>query len=63
MQSRELNFTVFQGINIGNYETAVGLTSGNGVLEILPVQLNVTGERPDWYVNPNDFENSMNITD
>ncbi|MCL2072746.1 MAG: T9SS type A sorting domain-containing protein [Marinilabiliaceae bacterium] len=62
LQSRELNFTVFQGINIGNYETAVGLTSGNGVLEILPVQLKVTGERPDWYVNLNDFENSMNIT-
>ncbi|MCL2073408.1 MAG: T9SS type A sorting domain-containing protein [Marinilabiliaceae bacterium] len=61
LQSRELNFTVFQGINIGNYETAIGLTSGNGVLEILPVQLKVTGERPDWDVNPNDFEHSMNI--
>ena len=61
LQSRELIFTVFQGVNIGNYETAVGLTSGNGVVEILPVQLKVTGERPDWDVNPNDFEGSMNI--
>jgi hypothetical protein len=62
LASRELTFTVFQGVNIGNYETALGLTCGNGVIEILPVQLKVTGQRPDWDVNPYDFEFSMNIT-
>jgi hypothetical protein len=58
---RDLTFTVNRGVNAGNYETAIGLTSGNGVMEILPVQLKVTGQRPDWDVNPNDFESSMNI--
>ena len=62
LSNRELTFTVAQGVNIGNYETALGLTSGNGVTEILPVQLKVTGVRPDWDVNPHDFEHSMNIT-
>jgi hypothetical protein len=62
LASKDLTFTIFEGINIGNYETAIGLTCGNGVTEILPVQLKVTGMRPDWEVNPFDFEFSMNIT-
>jgi hypothetical protein len=61
LASRDLTFTIFQGTNIGNYETALSLASGNGVTEILPVQLNVTGIRPDWEVNPSDFESSMNM--
>ncbi|MCL2289939.1 MAG: cadherin-like beta sandwich domain-containing protein, partial [Bacteroidetes bacterium] len=61
LASRELTFSIPAGVNIGNYETALRLTCGNGVMEILPVQLKVTGQRPDWEVNPNDFENSMNI--
>jgi hypothetical protein len=61
LASRDLTFTVYQGVNIGNYEAGIGLTSGNGVVEILPVQLKVTGVRPDWDVNPYDFETSMNI--
>ena len=62
LSNRELTFTVAPGVNIGNYETGIGLTSGNGVTEILPVQLKVTGERPDWHVDPYAFEFSMNIT-
>ena len=61
LANKDLTFTVYQGINIGNYETAVGLASGNGVSEILPVQVKVTGQRPDWTVNPNDFQLSMSI--
>ncbi|MCL2072421.1 MAG: T9SS type A sorting domain-containing protein [Marinilabiliaceae bacterium] len=61
LQSRDLTFTVFQGINIGNYETAIELDCGNGVTEILPMQLKVTGLRPNWYVNPSDYESSMSI--
>ena len=62
LANRELTFTVFQGINIGNYETALGLTSGNGTTEILPVQVKVTGKRPGWTVNPADYESNMNVT-
>ena len=61
LSSKELTFTVYQGINIGNYETAIGLTSGNGVTEVLPIQLKVTGQLPDWTILPEDFSNSMSI--
>ena len=61
LASRDLTFTIDRGANIGNYETAIGLTSGNGVVELLPAQLKVTRQRPDWKVNPHDFESSMNI--
>ena len=62
LASKDLTFTVYQGINIGNYETAIGLASGNGVTEILPVQVKVIGQHPDWSVNPNDFELLMSVT-
>ena len=62
LANKDLIFTVVQGVNVGYYETGIGLTSGNGVVEILPVQLKVMTQRPDWHVNPNDFESSMNIT-
>jgi len=52
MASKELTFTVQPGVNIGNYEAAVGLTSGNGITEALSVQLKVSGEIPNWQVNP-----------
>jgi hypothetical protein len=61
LTSKELTFTVVQGVNIGNYETGIGLTCGNGVVEILPVQLKVTGAHPDWNVDPYGFEMMMNI--
>jgi hypothetical protein len=62
LATKELTFTVSQGINIGSYEASVVLSGINNVKKILPVRLKVTGERPDWSVNPNDYEFSMNVT-
>jgi hypothetical protein len=59
--TKELTFTVAQGINIGAYEAAVVLKGLNEVKKILPVSVNVTGDRPSWSVNPADFEQSMTI--
>ena len=61
MASRDLTFSVIPGINIGNYETTLNLTNGNNIDEVLSVQLKVSGKHPDWQVNPENFENSMNI--
>jgi hypothetical protein len=58
---REITLTVAAGVNIGAYEASLSLSSGNGMTEKLPVQLKVTAQKPDWKVNPNDFESSMNI--
>jgi hypothetical protein len=61
LAAKELTFTVATGVNIGAYEAAVALTGTNNVREILPVSLKVTGDRPNWSVNPADFESSMTV--
>lgn len=60
--SVNLNFSIAKDINIGVYEAAIELSSGNGIIEILPIRIKVTGNRPDWVVRPHDFESSMTIT-
>jgi len=61
MGNKTLTFTINNAINVGNYEHNIGLSSGNGVVEQLPLQLKVRKQKPDWEVNPNDFEVSMNL--
>ena len=62
LTNKDLTFTVFKGINVGSYEASIELTSGNGIREILPVQLKVTGEHPNWQVNLEDYEQNMAVT-
>ncbi|MDR2085597.1 MAG: T9SS type A sorting domain-containing protein [Dysgonamonadaceae bacterium] len=62
LTNKELTFTISQGVNIGSYEAAVALTGMNDVKKVLPVHLKVTGQRPDWAVNANEYEFSMNVT-
>ncbi len=62
LQKTELNFTIDNSTNVGSYESRISLTGNNGIQELLPVSLKVTGPRPDWTVNPYDYESSMNIT-
>ena len=62
ISSKELTFTIPGSINIGSYEASIVLTGDNDVKKVLPVKLKVTGQRPDWSVNPGDFEQSMTAT-
>ena len=62
LSSKTLTFTVSPRMNIGSYEASIALTGTNDVRKVLAVRLKVTGQKADWTVNPNDFENSMNIT-
>jgi len=61
LEKTEMTFTVDNATNIGSYETRVTLTGNNGIQEMLPVSLKVTGTRTDWSVNPYDYESSMNV--
>lgn len=61
LSSKEVEFTVSSSINIGTYETSLVLMGTNNVRKVLALRLKVTGQRPDWTVNPNDFEKSMNV--
>jgi hypothetical protein len=62
LSNKVLTFTVSPQINIGSYDASLSLTGTNNVRKVLALQLKVTGQRPDWTVNPNNFEHSMNIT-
>jgi hypothetical protein len=56
-----LVFTVDKSTNVGSYECDIRLTGSKNIDEILPVNLKITGPRPDWSLNPHDFESSMNV--
>jgi hypothetical protein len=59
--TKELTFSIVPGINSGGYEASVVLRGTNNVRKVLPVTLKVTGERPDWTVDPSKYEFSMNV--
>ena len=61
MEKVTLIFTVDPSTNIGSYECDIRLRGSKNIDEILPVLLKVTGTRPDWSVNPNDYGLSMNV--
>lgn len=56
-----VNFDISEGIAIGKYEETVYLTGNDDISSALTIRLIVTGEMPQWSVNPADYENSMNL--
>ena len=62
LERKELTFTVNSAVNIGSYETLLSLVGNNNIEERLPVTLNVTGQRPNWTVNPALYTGSMSVT-
>ncbi len=62
LATRHFTIEVPQEVNVGAYETMLTLAGSNNVKKTLPVQLKVTGEQPEWVVNPNDYEHSMTAT-
>ncbi|MDR1811051.1 MAG: T9SS type A sorting domain-containing protein, partial [Prevotella sp.] len=60
---KELTFSISSGVNLGAYNEQIGLTSGNGIVKKLPLNLAVTGALPEgWTVNPADYERTMTVT-
>ena len=61
LSQKSLHFTVAPSTPIGRYDAEIGLRGENMVNTRLMVSLVVTGVRPDWTVNPADYENTMNL--
>jgi hypothetical protein len=59
--SKTITFTVNEGINIGNYEESLYLTTDFGFNETFNLSLKVKGVEPDWNFNPSQFSNSMSV--
>lgn len=62
MSTKHITFSALEGVPVGNYEDILYLVGNSGVREPLAVSLSVTGSKPDWSVNPADFEYQDNIT-
>ncbi len=61
LESANITFEVRNSTPIGKYEETVYISGNDGIYVPLVVRLNVTGERPEWSVNPSDYEYSMNM--
>lgn len=61
LSSQTITFTVLSGLNIGNYEENISLTTDFGYDEILTVKINVKKTPPTWSVDPNQYQYSMGV--
>ena len=55
----KLNFNVLSSAGIGRHETVIYLVGNNNINTALNIQLTVTGDKPNWNVNPAAYEHSM----
>lgn len=55
----KLNFNVLSSVGIGRHETVIYLVGNNNINTALNIQLTVTGDKPNWNVNPAAYEHSM----
>ena len=61
LAEQTITFTVSEATPIGKYEKTVYVSGNDGIETPLTLNITVTGNVPDWAVNPHDFENSMNV--
>ena len=56
-----VNFSVSESTAVGNYEETIYLVADNGIETPLTLHVKVTGNVPEWTVNPKDFELAMSL--
>lgn len=61
MESKTLTFTIDESLNIGLYNEIIYLKGSSNLTSLLKLSVKVTGEKPDWKVNPSNYDYSMNI--
>lgn len=61
VSSIDVTLTVNPSLNIGTYDEVLYLRNDNNVVESLPLTVKVEGERPQWSVNPADYQYNMSI--
>ncbi|MCG6191088.1 LamG-like jellyroll fold domain-containing protein [Maribellus maritimus] len=62
LTSREITFTVSEGVNVGTYSKDISLVTDFGYDEKLQVNLQVYKPLPaDWKITPQNYEHSMNV--
>lgn len=59
--TQHVTFTINEGTNVGSYDEVVYAVGENGVAEPLNLIIKVNGVKPDWTVDPSDYEYSMTV--
>lgn len=59
--TQHVTFTVRPDLNVGTYNEVIYLKDENNVGEPLELNLTVTGDVPQWEVNPSDFAYNMAV--
>ena len=61
LSSKTLSFTILPELGIGTHEQTLYLTGNENINQALHMTIKVNANRPNWVVNPADFEYSMNM--
>ncbi len=59
--TEEITFTIDQNVNIGDFTADIFLTTDFGYPEKMALDLSVRAIKPDWQLDPNDYQYSMSI--
>ena len=61
LKTKVLRFHVSPLAAVGNYDVTIGLQGNNGILEPLRIVMKVSGEKPQWAVDPTLYDHHMTI--
>ena len=61
LSSKTLTATVSSALSIGNHQQTLYLIGNEGINQPLYLSVKVNAEKPDWQINPADYEYSMNL--
>ena len=61
LKTKTLRFAVNPLVSVGNYDVTIGLQGNNEILEPLRIVMKVSGEKPQWTVDPTKYQHQMNI--
>ena len=61
LSTKTVYLTIDESLAIGYYEPVIYLSGNQGIYDALSLSIQVTGDRPEWSVNPANFAYSMNI--
>ena len=61
LKTKTLRFQVNPLVAVGNYDVTIGLQGNNEILEPLRIVMKVSGEKPQWAVDPTKYDHQMTI--
>ena len=61
LKTKTLRFQVNPLVAVGNYDVTIGLQGNNEILEPLRIVMKVSGEKPQWTVDPTKYDHQMTI--